>query len=273
MSDAVVKGPYLGIGKGRELSKCLLPYILGVSALATVLAISRAFNMNDVDLFIRLLFWHLVIALAVFQSIGIDNGLRRLLPKRYFFQVLASGIAIGFNIVLVTLEVHGLKYTPLCPKALDPLFELGVFIAPLVIVVSVASLLMPWFISSRSSSPERDSLLKDDTESKSVTSSTLDRELGDDWPTEPVLRLIAHDHYLEAFTREKRHFVRARMKDAVSRLNDADGMQVHRSYWVARGEVVEMQREGRDYCLKLKDGSTIPVGRSRIKILRAAGWL
>jgi DNA-binding LytR/AlgR family response regulator len=63
------------------------------------------------------------------------------------------------------------------------------------------------------------------------------------------------------------------MRDAVGRLAGADGMQVHRSWWVARKAVSEARREGRDVILVLADGREAPVGRDRLRALQAGGWL
>ncbi|MFN6942712.1 MAG: LytTR family DNA-binding domain-containing protein, partial [Parvibaculum sp.] len=50
-----------------------------------------------------------------------------------------------------------------------------------------------------------------------------------------------------------------------------EGMQVHRSHWVANGAVVRSaRRDGRVY-LQLADGSEIPVSRSYLKPVREAG--
>jgi DNA-binding LytR/AlgR family response regulator len=53
-----------------------------------------------------------------------------------------------------------------------------------------------------------------------------------------------------------------RLQDAVAALQAADGLQVHRSHWVATNAVAQHRRvQGRDF-LVLKSGDEIPVSRS-----------
>ena len=63
------------------------------------------------------------------------------------------------------------------------------------------------------------------------------------------------------------------MKDAVSELGGTDGMQVHRSYWVARDAVVKPEKKGRKTTLFLKNGLNVPVSESFLPSVREAGWL
>jgi DNA-binding LytR/AlgR family response regulator len=88
-----------------------------------------------------------------------------------------------------------------------------------------------------------------------------------------VLWVHASDHYLEVATPSTKAFVRARMRDAVARLRDRDGLQIHRSWWVARDAVRQIRRDGRDHIVILHHGEEVPVGRSRVRALRARGWI
>ena len=64
-----------------------------------------------------------------------------------------------------------------------------------------------------------------------------------------------------------------RMRDAVALLGDLEGMQVHRSWWVARGAVEDVLREGRNVRLSLARGIEAPVARANITALRDARWI
>jgi len=98
-------------------------------------------------------------------------------------------------------------------------------------------------------------------------------EANEDWPAGEVLHVHAQDHYLQVTTPSQRAIVRHRMRDALERLGQSDGLQVHRSWWVARGAVAQVARQGRDDVLVLGDGTRVPVARNRLPQLRAAGWL
>jgi DNA-binding LytR/AlgR family response regulator len=56
-------------------------------------------------------------------------------------------------------------------------------------------------------------------------------------------------------------------------LQDIEGVQTHRSWWVARSAIVGVVEDGRRLRLRLKGGLEAPVSRARIGRLREEGWL
>lgn len=81
------------------------------------------------------------------------------------------------------------------------------------------------------------------------------------------------DHYLHIHTDHGAGLVLHRMADAARDLTGTDGIQVHKSWWVARHAVTRSARDGRRRFLVLTDGTEIPVGRSFEKTLRDEGWM
>jgi DNA-binding LytR/AlgR family response regulator len=67
--------------------------------------------------------------------------------------------------------------------------------------------------------------------------------------------------------------VLATLNQAMTALENTDGLQVHRSWWVARKAVVRAVTEGRNLRLQLVNGITAPVARSAVAMVREAGWL
>jgi DNA-binding LytR/AlgR family response regulator len=63
------------------------------------------------------------------------------------------------------------------------------------------------------------------------------------------------------------------LKDAIAELGGIEGLQVHRSWWVARENVRAIRREGRAIKLELANGLLAPVARNRQEALRREGWL
>jgi hypothetical protein len=88
-----------------------------------------------------------------------------------------------------------------------------------------------------------------------------------------LLCLRTEDHYLRIHTSAGQDLILCRMKDALLELAGADGMQVHRSYWVARGAVTNVERIGRKTTLILSNGLRVPVSESFLPAVRDAGWL
>jgi DNA-binding LytR/AlgR family response regulator len=88
-----------------------------------------------------------------------------------------------------------------------------------------------------------------------------------------LLALEMEDHYVRAHTPSGSALVLMRMRDAVAELDGMEGLQVHRSWWVARAAVEGEVQDGRNVRLKLKSGLEAPVARNSVPALRAAGWL
>lgn len=82
----------------------------------------------------------------------------------------------------------------------------------------------------------------------------------------------AEDHYLRVHTSAGQDLILLRMADAVAELEGQEGMQVHRSWWVARAGIADARRADGRATLTLKDGSEAPVSRTYAAELRRRGW-
>ena len=81
------------------------------------------------------------------------------------------------------------------------------------------------------------------------------------------------DHYVEAFTTEGSDLVLMRFADAIAELEGADGLRVHRSYWVARAHVTGAERNKGRPTLLLTGGRKVPVSRTYLPHVRAVGLI
>ena len=88
-----------------------------------------------------------------------------------------------------------------------------------------------------------------------------------------IVCLQMEDHYVRAHTAKGSDLVLIPLKQAIAELADIDGLQVHRSWWVARAAVVQPVTSGRNLALRLSNGLEVPVSRASVAKLRAAGWL
>ncbi|MCF6292162.1 MAG: LytTR family transcriptional regulator [Robiginitomaculum sp.] len=85
--------------------------------------------------------------------------------------------------------------------------------------------------------------------------------------------ISSEDHYLRIQTERGSDLILMRLGDAMAELDGYDGMQVHRSWWVARQGVEKIEREQNRVFLILRDGTKVPVSRTFTPKIRAAGWL
>jgi len=83
----------------------------------------------------------------------------------------------------------------------------------------------------------------------------------------------SEDHYVQVHTSHGTELILMRLSDVVKELSDVDGLQTHRSWWVAREGIVESVRKNGKYGLVLKSGVTAPVSRSFSKTVRDANYI
>ncbi len=88
------------------------------------------------------------------------------------------------------------------------------------------------------------------------------------YPNAKVLALKAQDHYVEVITDQGSELLRTTLEDAIHAMNGVRGVQVHRSYWVARGAIEKFDKK--QLSIALSDGSKIPVSKRRLQAFRKA---
>jgi hypothetical protein len=87
-----------------------------------------------------------------------------------------------------------------------------------------------------------------------------------------LIALEAEDHYLRVHTALGSELILARLSDAVAQLEAFDGLQVHRSWWVAADSVLGTVTQDGRTALRLKNGLTAPVSRTHLPAVRDRRW-
>lgn len=87
-----------------------------------------------------------------------------------------------------------------------------------------------------------------------------------------LLAIGAEEHYLRVYTGLGDTLILMRLADAVEQLGALDGLQVHRSWWVARSAVDRIERDDARVTLHLRNGLSVPVSRARVAAVKQAGW-
>ncbi len=91
--------------------------------------------------------------------------------------------------------------------------------------------------------------------------------------TARIYAVSAEDHYLRVHTSAGEELILMRLGDAIRELEGIEGLQTHRSWWVAREGLAETERVNGKLVLKLKSGAEAPVSRTYRKSIQNAGWL
>ncbi len=77
-----------------------------------------------------------------------------------------------------------------------------------------------------------------------------------------LLHVSVQDHYVIVQTSRGREMILMRLSDARKETDPVDGLQVHRSHWVAKAHVREVLRQNGKRVVVLADGVEIPVSRT-----------
>lgn len=85
-----------------------------------------------------------------------------------------------------------------------------------------------------------------------------------------VIYLRAELHYINVVTTQGRSLILYNLRNAIAELPTESGLQVHRSYWVAKHHVVDLQKAGRQGNLRVSNGDVIPISRARLPEVREA---
>jgi hypothetical protein len=87
-----------------------------------------------------------------------------------------------------------------------------------------------------------------------------------------IYAVEAEDHYLRVHTDRGSDLILMRLSEAIGELEGLDGAQTHRSWWVAREAVADVERGDGRATLTLGNGVKAPVSRTHARTLREAGW-
>ena len=91
-------------------------------------------------------------------------------------------------------------------------------------------------------------------------------------PASEVLCLQMEDHYVRVHSAEQSHLVLATLGQAMECVAAIEGLQIHRSWWVARRAVIGAELDGRNLRVRLSNGIVAPVARTSVASARAAGF-
>ncbi|MBD3765842.1 MAG: LytTR family transcriptional regulator, partial [Rhodobacterales bacterium] len=88
-----------------------------------------------------------------------------------------------------------------------------------------------------------------------------------------LIRMAVRDHYVDVVTDRGQASVLMRFRDALAEVDGVDGLQVHRSHWVALAGVEGAQKSGDRVHVLTRDGERVPVSRAYRADLVARGLL
>jgi len=83
-----------------------------------------------------------------------------------------------------------------------------------------------------------------------------------------IYALSAEDHYVRIITERGDELVLMRLLDAIRETTPLKGLSPHRSWWVAEVGVAKIKKSE----IILRSEQIVPISRTGMKLVRAAGW-
>lgn len=234
-----------------------VPYIV-LGSVATLLAILGPFGTGDLISFVDAFFYWLVIAAGTYSIGFLTNiGLAAKLPA-------AWRKAVRFIVVtLVTGSIITPFITVISYFTFDDLPALNKLLGLVPEVFAITLIINIFF-----------QIISDRVDNVAVTVHQKGPTLLDRLPLEKrggLIALSSQDHYTLVQTTQGEELVLIRLADAIREAQPTQGLQVHRSHWVALDHVSTARRDDGRAILTLSSKAEIPVSRSFIGVVRDTG--
>ena len=152
----------------------------------------------------------------------------------------------------------------------DPEASLAENLAFLCIVAEIFTLIFLRYVRPVAQADET----SDESASQAMQEEPPERHILIGAEPVPLAKLIvieAREHHVLVTLEGATLTQRARLGDIVAQTSPDDGLQPHRSWWVARSAAVALGTENGRPVLTLRDGQTVPVARARLPEVR--DWL
>jgi hypothetical protein len=262
--ETYVKDTPLQITK-REMQSAVKDPKLWVALIAAgiVLGISGPFSTEDaLSVVPRVAYWLFVVVtlylLAATISVFVITGLERR-GWGAWSSVTASGFAAGFANFFFLLAVNPLIFNAdfTCLRCL--LFGAAQVVGvTLIICYTLAFFRMNGGRSEENQIPNE-------------LPRVLERLPFD--KRGALISLSVSDHYVEVVTTKGSELLLLRLSDAMAETGNIEGIQVHRSHWVALDQVASAKRDGAKAVLTMSNGQEVPVSRTYVPVLKETGIL
>ena len=163
------------------------------------------------------------------------------------YQSIASTLAVSSVILMLTLRTYGM------PSALQ-ILQIMLYVWVISMTISSIGALLRASKNSQDAAPTR---------------AALYERLKPKLRSADIYALAAEDHYVRVITSGGDDLILMRLSDAIRETAPLKGLSPHRSWWVAEGGA---QKVGKSE-IALHSGQTVPISRSGMKLVRAAGWV
>lgn len=211
----------------------------------------------------RVLYWTGLMAVGLIASaVFVPLVSERWLPKAHVaVHVIVSSLLISIPITIGLIVMEA---------ASDGTFAQPWWVAVQYIYVLVVTLLLTslaWVLERYGEKPAMSVVIV-----QQASASAFADRLPVKFRAAEIHAVSAEDHYLRVHTSAGETMILMRLADAIRELATLEGLQTHRSWWVARQGIAEVVRADGKVSLKLRSGAEAPVSRTYTKAVKDAGW-
>ena len=202
----------------------------------------------------RFIYWLAVAWLTYSAGYGANEFAMQAAPHRLMMRIVIAGPLTGLGVLAIVFFLNGLAFGswPLGPEFW------GLAANVMGIAIIIAGIFQIAYTPDPQAQPPHPPTL-------------LER-----LPLEkrgPLVAISVEDHYVRVRTTKGEEMLLMRLADAIREAGAHAGFQVHRSHWVARGQVVSVTRKGDGAVLSMSHGADIPVSRANMPKIKEAGLL
>lgn len=234
--------------------------LAALAGLAVVVGISGPFDtINAFDLPQRMAYWAVVVpmtyAAGMMGSLLVEPALR---ANAVFFTIAGRSLGSAFMVCLMLglfNALIGLRFN---------LYEFALgFLSIYVICLVIDGM---GHVIKAEKRPQNDNTIPSVLTPAILARLPLERRGA-------LVAMTVQDHYVEVTTTKGKTLILMRLSDAIAECVPCQGLQIHRSHWVALDQIAAARRLGDAAVVILKSGVELPVARSRLGAVQQAGIL
>ncbi|MEW6998918.1 LytTR family DNA-binding domain-containing protein [Colwelliaceae bacterium BS250] len=256
--------------------KELIHDLLIVLVVGMLLGFLAPFGMNEVPLFLAILYWVVTCACGYFifmpcSQLG-ERYLVTLVPQHWARMILTLMVACVLMSLFVPFSVW-----LFFDVSIDYPNQFWLVLPKVMIIGGILTFIgvVKDYINRQNSKLSKSVQIIDQHQQENSNQDELQLQtFMAQLPVDKRGKLFCLemcDHYLKVYTDKGHHLILMRFKDALALLSNYQGLQTHRSWWVAIDAIAKVHKDGRKTYLELSNQLQVPVSKTYADAVKIAG--
>ena len=226
----------------REWRGALGYWAVGWLLATLICVVARPFDTNQLRFVSAIGYWLLINGIAVAVMFGVLRGFGGMMSEKFPLVALVGSIVFTLLFTPILIYVNETLYGFHLPSHF--------FVSNFLISVVIFGIV--WVARKRPLAPSP------------LLAPRFENRLSK-YQTAKLWAISAQDHYLNVQTDEGSELILMRLSDALAELADRDGVQLHRSHWVARAGIAKHNATS----VTLHNNTTLPISRGNAPAVKA----